>query len=93
MTTRVTSQTGAGTSDPIFPSGGNPFNVGFGAIVSGTATYTIQHTFNNTNWFDHEFIVDATTNQDGNYAFPVAGIRINITVGTGTVTLTTLQAR
>jgi len=25
----------------------SPFNVGFGVVVSGTVTYTVQHTFDN----------------------------------------------
>lgn len=92
MTTRVVETTGVSTSATVQVTVGNPFNIGFGVVVSGTATYTIQHTFDNAKWFDNECIVDATADQDGNYAFPVAGIRTNITAGTGTVTLTTLQA-
>lgn len=92
MTTRVVSTSGVSISDVVQVTAGNPFNIGFGAVVTGTATYTIEHTFDSVNWFDHEFLVDATANQDGNYAFPVAGIRINQTVGAGSVILTTLQA-
>lgn len=96
VTTRTSvntiSQTGTGESSNIDPLPGNPFNIGFGAITSGTVTYTVQHTFDGVNWFDHESIVDATDNQDGNYAYPVAGIRLSVTAGAGTVTLTTIQA-
>jgi hypothetical protein len=74
------------------------FAIGFGAVVTGGATYTIQHTFDNVldstvtpTWFNHEDLIDETTNQDGNYAFPIRGIRINQTVGTGSVALTVLQ--
>jgi hypothetical protein len=80
-----------------------PFNIGFGCVISGTsATYTVQHTFNNTpfsdntypsDWFDHESITGKSANDDGNYAFPVTGIRIKVTASTsGTVTGTFVQA-
>lgn len=93
MTTQVVSTSGVSASASIKVLPGNPFNIGFGAIVSGAATYTIQHTFDGSNWFDHEELVNATTSQDGNYAFPVAGVRVDQTIGAGSVTLTTLQAR
>lgn len=74
------------------------FAVGFGAVVTGAATYTIQHTFSDVLdstvtpvWFDHETLVGQTTSQDGNYAFPIRGIRINQTAGAGSVALTVLQ--
>ena len=75
-----------------------PFNVGFGVTITGTPTYTVQHTFDNpwetTNpvWFDHPTVAAETTNQDGNYAFPVAAIKVVVTSGTGTATLTVIQA-
>jgi hypothetical protein len=77
----------------------SPFNIGLGAVVSGTVTYTIQHTFDDIydstvtpTWFPHATLVNLTANADGNYAFPVRAIRINNTAGTGTTTLTILQA-
>ena len=75
-----------------------PFNVGFGVTISGTPTYTVQHTFDNPwtttspVWFDHPTVAAETTNQDGNYAFPVAAIKVVVTSGTGTATLTLIQA-
>lgn len=78
------------------------FNVSIGAVVSGTVNYTIQHTFDDVfaenfnastaTWFNHEVLVSQTTNQDGNYAFPVRGIRVNVNSGSGTVTVTIIQA-
>lgn len=74
------------------------FAIGFAAVVTGAATYTIQHTFDDIlnpavtpTWFNHETLVDQVASQDGNYAFPVRGIRINQTVGAGSVALTVLQ--
>lgn len=69
-----------------------PFNVGFGVVVSGTVNYSVQHTFDGTNWFNHASIVNQTTNQDGNYAFPVAQVRLSVSSGTGTATITLIQA-
>ena len=70
----------------------SPFNVGFGVIVSGTITYSIQHTFDGTNWFNHPTLTSQTTNQDGNYAFPVTQIRVVGLSGSGTATITAIQA-
>lgn len=81
----------------------NPFNIGLGCVVvSGSATYTVQHTFENAmaegfnpataTWFDNSGLTDKTDNANGNYAYPVNGISLNITSGTGTVTVYILQA-
>lgn len=74
------------------------FNVGFGCEVTGTVTYSVQHTFDdiyNTTltpvWFNHAFVNAATTSQDGNYAFPIRAMRLNITAGTGSVTMNVIQ--
>lgn len=93
MIVKTVNKTAAGQSALIGTVAASVFNVGFGAVVSGTVTYTIEHTFNGVDFFDHEFLVGQTTSQDGNYAFPVAGIRINVTAGTGSVVLTTIQAK
>ena len=86
----------------VFDLQRNPFSVGIGCVVTGTVTYTIQHTFDdvgalgaaNVTWFDHDSsnLVAATTNQDGSYTFPCRGARINQTAGTGTVTATFIQS-
>jgi hypothetical protein len=79
----------------------NPFNVGIGCVVNGTATYTIQHTFDDVitqtasiTWFNHDdaSLVSTTTNANGNFAYPVSAARINQTAGTGTVTVTFRQS-
>lgn len=100
----VLTQTGVGQTD-WYPTDIhlNPFNIGFGVVVTGTATYSVEHTFDRlllpdgqpptgVTAFAHETINAQTDNQDGNYAFPVTGVRLNVTAGTGTVTLTTIQA-
>ncbi len=82
-----------------------PFNIGLGIAVSGGAslTYKVQHTFDDVfaagfvaasaTWFDHSTITGKTASFDGNYAYPVVAIRLNVTVwASGTATLTVLQA-
>ena len=80
-----------------------PFNVGFGIKVSGSVNYTVQHTFDDVfaagfnpstaTWFNHPTIAAQSANADGNYAFPVVGIRIKGNTGSvGTITLCLVQA-
>ena len=99
MRQQVVSQTGVGSS-AIIPMNldSTPFNVGFGVIATGTVTYTVQHTFDNPwtttspTWFDHPTVAAETANADGNYAFPVAAIKVAVTAGSGTAQLTVIQA-
>lgn len=93
------SQTGAGSTDWIpMNIHANPFNVGFAVEVTGSATYDVEHTFDDilagatAVVHKHETLVGQTTTQDGNYAFPVAGIRVTITAGAGSVALKVIQA-
>lgn len=97
------TQTGAGAS-AVSPMNLNtsPFNIGFAVVVSGTVNYTVQHTFDDVyattfnpstaTWFSHPTVASQSANADGNYAFPVTGIRLLVNSGGGTATLTLLQA-
>jgi hypothetical protein len=70
-------------------------------INSGTATYTVEHTFDDpfaagglgsATWYPHATLVAQTTNKDGNYAFNPTACRLNVTVSSGgTCTLTVVQ--
>lgn len=99
MRQQIATQTGTGSSN-VLPMDLyiSPFNVGFGVVATGTVTYTVQHTFDNVQtvaspvWFSHPTIAAKTDNQDGNYAFPVAAIKVIVTAGTGTATMTLIQA-
>lgn len=67
-----------------------PFNIGFGCVPTAvSAIFTVQHTFQDPlqvtaaslTWFNHEFIVNSSAAGgpiDGNYAFPVGGIRVQL---------------
>ena len=99
MRQQVVSKTGVGSSDSIpMNLDSTPFNVGFAVVVTGTVTYTVQHTFDNpwtTNspvWFDHPTVAAEVASADGNYAFPVAAIKVAVTAGDGTAQLTVIQA-
>lgn len=98
MKLQTVSQTAAGsTSALVMNTNTNPFNVGFGVIVSGTVNYTVQHTFDDpavgfTTWFPHPTIASLSANADGNYAFPVTGIRLTVNSGGGTATLKLIQS-
>lgn len=77
----------------------NPFTVGLGLVVTGNATVTVQHTFSNvlvsgtTNvWFSHPTLAGSNATADGNYAFPVQGIRLAQSGGNGTAELTVIQS-
>lgn len=113
----VSTNTSAGNSATaesiMFPPdvNSNPLSIGFGCIIptGTTATYTVQHTFDNiyapsapigstynygaaTNaWFNHPVVAALTANSDGNYAFPVAAIRLIVTAA-GTVTMKLRQS-
>ena len=98
MKQQTVSKTGTGSSDVIVVNTNvTPVNIGFGVLVTGTVTYTVQHTFDDpatgfSTWFSHPTVVDETTNQDGNYAFPVTGIKVLVTAGDGTAALKLIQA-
>ena len=101
MRQQIVSQSAVGASSIITTDTYiSPFNVGFGVVATGTVTYTIQHTFDNpqntggpVTWYAHPTIAAKSDNQDGNYAFPVSAIRINVSASTaGSATLTVIQA-
>lgn len=91
----------ATTSAPIPVSRHSNMDIGFGVVISagGSATYTVQHTFDNVfdssvtpTWFDHASVAGETASLDGSYSASIAAIRLKVTVyASGTVTLTVLQ--
>jgi len=98
MKVQTVSQTGVGSSDALVMNTNiSPFNVGFGVVVTGTVTYSVQHTFDDpatgfTTWFSHPTVAAETANADGNYAFPVTGVKVLVTAGDGTATMNLIQA-
>ena len=98
MKVQIISKTGAGSSDAlVMNTNQTPFNVGFGVVVDSTVDYTVQHTFDDpavgfTTWFDHPTVFELSDNADGNYAFPVTGIKILVNSGGGSATMNLVQA-
>jgi hypothetical protein len=94
----ILTQSGVGTTaSPWIPDWMQaPFAIGIGLIINtGTATVTVEHTFQNLDpnlangtsaanatWFQNSGLnattVSTTANLNGNYAFPVQAIRLNV---------------
>lgn len=80
----------------------NPTNIGLGVVIDATATYTVEHTFDDVfdeafnpvtaTWFPHPTLAALSANADGNLAFPPSAVRINIAANTGSVFFNVLQA-
>jgi hypothetical protein len=83
----------------------DPFNVGLAVVLSPGAslTYTVEHTFDDVyapgfnpalaTWFPNTTLTGQTTSKDGNYAFPVTALRLNVTAFTsGTASFKVIQA-
>lgn len=98
MKVQIVAQTGAGsTAALVMNTNTSPFNVGFGVIVSGVVNYTVEHTFDDpavgfSTWFPHPTVAALISDADGNYAFPVTGVRLTVNSGAGTATLKLIQA-
>lgn len=66
--------------------------------LAGTGTYTVQHTFDDIQdlavspiWFNHDQMASLTVNEDGNYDFPIRGIRLRATAASAAITLTVVE--
>ena len=83
----------------------SPFNVSIGVNLSAGAslTYSVQYTFDDVfapnfnpstaNWFTHGTLTGKTSSSDGNIAFPVTAVRLNVTpYVSGTAQIVVIQA-
>lgn len=75
----------------------HPFAVSVAVDVTGTVNYDVEHTLDDPNaasplWFDHASLVNKTADADGNYAFPVRGIRLTQNSGNGSCRMVCIQA-
>jgi hypothetical protein len=94
------TQTGVGTSSPIVLDHHGRPEISLQVVVTGTVTYTVQQTLDDPytvsvpTWFDHPDanLVAQTVNRQGNYAYVPAMTRLNVTAGSGSARLTTIQA-
>lgn len=71
------------------------FNIGYGTVISATATYSIQFTFSDItadnynpatdNWFT--VVASGSVAVSGSHQIPCRGMRLNVSANTGTVTV------
>jgi hypothetical protein len=97
----VASKTGSGNTAVLSLDRAGWPSISVQVVVNGTVNYTIQQTLDapydtsiTPTWFDHPDtnLVAQTVNRQGNYAFTPAAVRGVVNSGTGTITLTLLQA-
>jgi hypothetical protein len=90
------SQTGVGRSNFVsLDDFQNPFSVGLIATVTGTVTFNIEYTMsdpfslpvNSMVWAVAPNFSALTATTGGSLTIPCKGITINVTAGTGTVSL------
>ena len=103
------SVTGTGVSTSFIPDYmQNPFQISIGCVLGTAAgSFSVQHCFDystvfsptwngstGVTWFNNSGITNATGSISGNYAFPVAAIRLNVSnaVATTLVTMFITQA-
>ena len=82
---KFTEQLVVGASKPIKIEDTTDIKISYACIVTGTVTYSVQHSLDGINFIDNTDVLNATTTRDGNYIFPVQSIRVNITAGAGSV--------
>lgn len=80
----------------------SPFSVSLSAIKSGTVNYTVQYTYDDVwakgyaassgNWNDQTNQTGVTANTITTLSAPVTAVRAKLNSGSGSVTLTVLQA-
>ena len=80
----------------------SPFNVSLAIVPAGTATYTVQYTFDDpfaadfvatsATWFNHPDLTSESGNNDGNFAFPVRATRLNVSATDADITFYVTQA-
>lgn len=98
MKPQVYSQTGVGTTVPfVVNTNVTPVNIGIGVVVTGTVNYTVQHTYDSpssgfTTWFNDATLIGKTANGETSINFPITGLQMVIISGTGTATMTIVQA-
>ena len=80
----------------------NPTNIGLAVVIDATATYTVEHTFDDVFAstfvestavaFSHDTMVGQTDDLDGNYVNPIVATRMDLTAHTtGTATCNVIQ--
>lgn len=81
------TQVGAGNSEAIDLEDTTDIRISYACGVTGTVNYTVQHSLDGVRYFDNSDNASQTTDQDGNYIFPVRTIRVKVNSGAGSVQL------
>lgn len=97
MKVQTVSKTGAGNSSAVVVNTNvTPVNIGLAFVVSGTVDYTMQVTYDDpsafTTWFDDATVAGKTANFTSSITTPVTGVRVKVNSGTGSVTISAVQA-
>jgi hypothetical protein len=104
MPATVLTQTGSGSSRIVAVDYfQNPVNVGIQAVVTGSATYTVEYTLDDITAAGFTAVAarwtaatgslsGATTSVNGLIDVPCRGVRLRISSGAGTVVATICQA-
>lgn len=104
VTYTLSDASGGAKTSGVYPPDNyvSPFNVAISVTVTGSATYTVQYTFDDVfangynaatgNWTNHPSLTTQTTTKDSNIAYPVTGVRITQSAGNGSVKCTFIQA-
>jgi glucosamine 6-phosphate synthetase-like amidotransferase/phosphosugar isomerase protein len=80
----------------------SPINISVAIRVTGTVAYNLEYTYDDvyapgftqsgSTWFNHPTLAAAqTTTKDATFGYPVTGIRINQTSGSGSTAATVIQ--
>jgi hypothetical protein len=98
-TYQTITTTGAQLMQPLELYGSNFQVTVSAAIISGTATYTVEFSTDDPYdptvtmvWFPHPSLTSQTVNNISNIAFPVRAVRINVATNTGSIRFGILQA-
>lgn len=97
----------AASAPMVVSSQNGNFGLGIGVSISsgGSATYTVEHTFDDPEasyatdfatdaiWYDTTGLTALTANGEGNIAFMISAVRLNVTIhGSGDVKIIVLAA-
>ncbi len=97
--TLTDASAGAKTSNPIIMDYFGQPEVSLQVVVSGTVNWTVQQTLDDPNnggtvtWFPHPDtnMVTQIVNRQGNYAYVPTAVRLLLSSGSGSATLTVVQ--
>lgn len=94
----------AGVTPPIPMNVHIVANISISVVLAPTSTltYSVEHTFDDVfaegfdpdtaTWFPNDVLTGQTASADGNYAFPVTAIRLNVSAFTsGSAAITVIQ--